>query len=174
MIAEDSDLGDGASVQVFYYKVSGEGWYRERPPVGTPTTTATNRWETFDCVHSTLVPTSTNTLIPSPTLVSSLTPTPVRDFQHLADCRTPVYHHPQPAVSLGVSPTTSEACYRVVPQIDVDSTTIFVVHIHIVPVDVCFDFFTPTLVLMGITIDIPGVVGILAVLFLAYWGLFSA
>ena len=115
-------------------------------------------------------PTHTPTMTPTPTQLPPATGTPSFGAGFLiANCQVPIYVDRSPAAEMGVD-FVGTSCYRLVPQIDVNLVGI---QVQTQGVDFCFDFYEPTLVLLGIVIDLQLFISLSFALFLVRWGLFN-
>lgn len=122
---------------------------------GTPTMTATV--------------THTTTPVP-PTATFTPSRTPIGEFNfNQANCTAPVYRDIEQAVDFEFE-TDSLVCYRLFPEID---TNILGNVIQIRPIEMCFQYYNPTLEVVGLVMPVDILVVIGLATFLIKWGLFN-
>lgn len=133
----------------------------------------------FACPFATPTPTATGTATSTPTATSTGTITAVPSdvppatfasdsyFNPLADCSTPEYRTSTPILifTLGFSGTT---CTMIFPGLNYDNDDISV-HIHVPILNVCIDWYTPTLGIAGVTIDLQSMVVVILILTVFWW-----
>jgi hypothetical protein len=117
----------------------------------------------------TQTPTPTLTPTAGPTSTPAATATPNRNaigyvLGGMADCSVPVYVQQGQAVAFDIG-YGERRCYTIIPAV----TEIIAWQ----QVDICFDFYTPTLSVVGINIDLQFFISAAMVLFLLHWILFN-
>jgi len=120
---------------------------------------------------ATMTPSQTFTTTPvTPTATATASRTPVGEFNNnQANCTAPVYRDSSPAVDFEFE-TDALTCYRMFPEID---TNILGNVIQLRPVELCFQYYNPTLEVVGIVMPIDLLVVVGLAFFLIKWGLFN-